>query len=444
MSDMSGRLSDALDSDRQRELANVREAAERIWSRPLHRTYTDHSVAHSKRVIALLDGLSAGMMRTDKRLSPTEAFVLLAAALLHDVGMQDERYADGNLEEIRAHHHEQTAEMIYRVFEDPANAFNIPLSSDPGIVEAVALVAQGHCRVDLQDRAYDSFVHGGETVRLRLLAALLRFADALDLDHRRVDLELMKLLDLPLESQLHWWRCHYVSGVSIVDEYIRIAYRLPQERPDYEQLIVPLVETDIRREMADLEEILRAHAVKVALGKPQVRLMRAVQPLPPEVESLAREWVAGGKKQEAGGRKEEARSKKQEAGGKKQERRAEDVVAEGHPPSGRQAATTMFDMRGQTVGTQINVAGDYHEHAPWRRPAATPGKTVGEADHDAGEERRQNLRQQLGIQRANLNELELQRAGYGIRVPLDLINEIKLVQEHIREIERELVELEVG
>ncbi|MBC8450383.1 MAG: HD domain-containing protein, partial [Chloroflexi bacterium] len=388
MSDMSGRLSDALDSDRRRELENVRAAAERIWSRPLHRTYTDHTVAHSERVIGLLDGLSAGMMRTDKRLSPTEVFVLLAAAVLHDIGMQDERYADGNLEDIRAHHHEQTAEMIFRVFEDPANAFNIPLSSDPGIVEAVALVAQGHCRVDLQDRAYDSFVHGGETVRLRLLAALLRFADALDLDHRRVDLELMKLLDLPLESQLHWWRCHYVSGVSIVDEYIRIAYRLPQERPDYEQLIVPLVETDIRREMADLEEIFRANAVKVALGKPQVRFMRAVQPLPPQVEVLAREWVAGG-----------TGSKRQEAGGKKQGRRAEDVVAESHPPSRREAPTTIFDMRGQTVGTQTIVAGDYHEHAslrrPGRRPAAAPGKTVGEADHDAGEERCQELCQQL-------------------------------------------------
>ena len=54
------------------------------------------------------------------------------------------------------------------------------------------------------------------------------------------------------------------------------------------------------------------------------------------------------------------------------------------------------------------------------------------------EERRQNLLQQLAIQRINLNELELQRARYGIRVPLDLVNEIKLVQERIGEIERQL------
>ncbi|MBC8449507.1 MAG: hypothetical protein H8D78_17305 [Chloroflexi bacterium] len=59
-------------------------------------------------------------------------------------------------------------------------------------------------------------------------------------------------------------------------------------------------------------------------------------------------------------------------------------------------------------------------------------------------ERRQNLREQLAIQRRNLNDLELQRARYGIRVPLDLVNEIRLVQEHIGEIEQELAQLDAG
>ena len=59
-------------------------------------------------------------------------------------------------------------------------------------------------------------------------------------------------------------------------------------------------------------------------------------------------------------------------------------------------------------------------------------------------ERRQNLREQLAIQRRNLNELELQRARYGIRVPLDLVNEIGLVLERIGEIKRELARLDAG
>jgi len=287
-----GELMDRLDVGRRRALGNVRDAAGRIWARPLHRYYTDHSVAHSERIIALLDGLTAGVMESDKRLSQTEVFCLLAAAYLHDIGMQNERFAGGDLDEIRAHHHEQTAEMIYAVFEDPASAVRIPLGDEPGIVEGVALVARGHRRVDLTAAEYEPLTHGGGRVRVRLLAALLRFADELDIDHRRVDLEQMKVLALPVASQLHWWKCHYVGGVVIADGYIRAGYRLPQGRPDYEELVVPLVETGIRAKLAELEEIFWASGVKVALGKPEVRPMRLVQPLPPEVEALARRELA--------------------------------------------------------------------------------------------------------------------------------------------------------
>ena len=56
-------------------------------------------------------------------------------------------------------------------------------------------------------------------------------------------------------------------------------------------------------------------------------------------------------------------------------------------------------------------------------------------------ERRQNLRQQLATQKANLNELELQLAKFGIRKPLDLVNEHKDVKHRIEEIERELAQL---
>ena len=286
---MNGGLLEVLDSGKNRAVKNVREAVNRIWSRPLHRYYTDHTVDHSERVIALLDGLTEGMMATDNRLCPTEVFVLLAAAYLHDIGMQNERFAEGDLEDIRAIHHEIAAEMIYAVFEDPANAFAVPLARDPGPVEAIALVSRGHRKVDLSAPEFNPLTHGNETIRLRLLAALLRFADELDIDHRRVDLEQMKLMNVPDDSKLHWWKCHYVSGVSIEDGYIRVTYRFPRDRPGYEDLIVPLVETDIREKLADLEEILWVNGVKVALGKPQVRMMRLVQPLPLEVEDLARQ-----------------------------------------------------------------------------------------------------------------------------------------------------------
>jgi hypothetical protein len=447
---MNSMLMEILDADRRRALENAREAAARIWARPLHRSYTDHTVAHSERVIALLDGLTAGMMATDKRLSPIEVFCLLAAAYLHDIGMQNEKFAGGDLDEIRAHHNEQTAEMIYAVFEDPAHAFAIPLARDPGLVEAVALVAKGHRRVDLNAAEYEPFVHGGETLRLRLLAALLRFGDGLDMDHRRVDLEQMKLLALPVESQLHWWKCHYVSGVSIADEYIRVSYRFPQDWPNYQGLIVPLVEGEVRAQHAALEEIFRAQAVKVALGPPQVRLMRLVQPLPPEVEALARQKVGA----EGGVSPPWPSPPPAHA---PRERPTTPAT-----PSSSPAPVTVFDQREQTVGTQINVAGDHREPQPPaggatyhihieratgiaigdqarvespsgdRLPA---GKETAPEDAFAPEDERAALQRELARRKRNLYKLREQAAIYAAgETPLHLLNQIEAEEREIRRI----------
>ena len=59
-------------------------------------------------------------------------------------------------------------------------------------------------------------------------------------------------------------------------------------------------------------------------------------------------------------------------------------------------------------------------------------------------ERRQSLLRQRATLQASLNELELQRAHDGIRVPLDLINEIKVVRERLEQVEHELAQLGSG
>jgi len=413
---MNNTLVNTLNANQRRALENVREAAARIWSRPLHRHYTDHTVDHSERIIALLDGLTAGMMATEKRLSATEVLILLVAAYLHDIGMQNEKFAGGDLDEIREYHNEQSAEMIYAVLEDPAHALAIPLARDPGLVEAVALVAKGHRQVDLNAAEYEPFVHGRETVRLRLLAALLRFGDELDMDHRRVDLEQIKLLALPVESQLHWWKCHYVSGVSIADEYIRVSYRFPQDRPDYQGLIVPLVEGEVRAGHAALGEVFRAQAVKVALGPSQVRLMRLVQSLPSEVEALARRKV------EEGGRSPQLPPVAPPVGAPR-DRSATPTT----PSSIASTPLTVFDQRGQTVGTQINIAGD--ATGPLSAAEGREKGTLGPAEERAA------LQRELDQHKRNLYRLREQAAIYAAgETPLHLLNQIEAEEREIRRI----------
>jgi hypothetical protein len=53
--------------------------------------------------------------------------------------MQNEKFGGADLDYIRDHHHEETAEMIYGVFEDSKNAFTIPLVRDASLVESIVL-----------------------------------------------------------------------------------------------------------------------------------------------------------------------------------------------------------------------------------------------------------------------------------------------------------------
>ena len=79
-----------LERDRMAErIYQVRGKVEAIWKKPLLRQYTDHTVDHSFRIIQILDKFTDLL---DKSLTADEAYVLLCSALLHDIGMQQEKF----------------------------------------------------------------------------------------------------------------------------------------------------------------------------------------------------------------------------------------------------------------------------------------------------------------------------------------------------------------
>lgn len=267
---------------------NVREAASKIWHVQKHKYYTDHTVAHAERVIAKLDGLTAGIMDRKTPLSQHEIYILLAAAYLHDIGMQNECFDGGDLEKIREEHENITYEMIIGSVKNSKKFPTLKLISDPDLVESVGRVAAGHRRSDLTSSAYCPFVFGEESIRPQLLAALLRFGDALDIDHRRVFMENLKLAPISALSRYHWFRCYYISGVTIEDESIHIGYRLPPAK-GYKDLIIPLVEDTIRGELGTLESILRTHGAKIGLASPDIRYNELVEEMPKDVLDYATE-----------------------------------------------------------------------------------------------------------------------------------------------------------
>jgi len=220
-------------------LSSIEIAIRNLWKPPVLDYYTDHGIEHSERVIENLSKLLEGHSDI---LNDYERFILLASAYLHDVGMQAPSYAGidrpsgdytiNDKEIIREKHNEISAEIIKNsVSGEPIIMYNnkklrLGFELCPEYARFVAQVSKYHRILNLT--TLDDSSISGENLKLTLLAALLRLGDELDADHRRVNLEILKLREIPLKSKLHWWGHYYVQSVSIEGGRIKLYFRFPE------------------------------------------------------------------------------------------------------------------------------------------------------------------------------------------------------------------------
>ncbi|MFW6116752.1 MAG: HD domain-containing protein [bacterium] len=213
-------------------LERVRCKAEAIWKMPLLRQYTDHTVNHSFRVIEILDKLCDLLLQP---LTDDEAYVLLCSAFLHDIGMQQERFFEMDVvkdlyteEEVTQAREEKSKRdalirECHHLISEERIKYELGTNClEREFIDEIALVSRGHTKEDLA--TYEDRSKAGKPLRLRLLAGLLRLADELDLDYRRVDLEQLKQAIIPDVSKAHWWKCHYVESVDVEDGQIRLTF----------------------------------------------------------------------------------------------------------------------------------------------------------------------------------------------------------------------------
>lgn len=204
----------------------------------IYHHFTDHSSAHSERVIDIIGKLLNGQ----NNLNEDELFVLLAAAYLHDIGTQirkndllkfpgledllsqSDDMKRANLESeidllsfVRRWHHILTHFMITDLLRNYFGLDSCPYT------EEIALVAQGHRKVELTSAEY----RRRGAVRVDLLAAFLRLADELDCNRDRIDLRKMRVLDLSLEDKFYWFGHHCIDRLAIENHYIKLYGRIP-------------------------------------------------------------------------------------------------------------------------------------------------------------------------------------------------------------------------
>lgn len=158
--------------------------------------YTDHSAEHSKVVIEYSNYL---LSQSDvDNLNDDEIYIILTAAFLHDIGMsispfeyteftKTDLYLNyiiknpGKSKEdvIRDLHHVLSYNFIIKEWK----TLNIPTRD---YAEAIALVAQGHRKIELKEYNPRYAVKTGtEFVCLPYLAVILRIADELDATNKR-------------------------------------------------------------------------------------------------------------------------------------------------------------------------------------------------------------------------------------------------------------------
>ncbi len=218
-------LKQKLGQDFAAKLRIIEQEAGKIWKKGelYHVYYTLHGLDHSNNIITILDKLFEGLNPADA-LNDTEIFCLLSAVYLHDVGMQckfpDDVERAAKISElkkrpytfqdlIRDEHHIRSGQYIKDTYKN--------LKLDHVEAECIRLISEGHRQIKLESKEYDDQPIGLERVRVRLLAALLRLADELDIAYTRAPETLLDILknDMPDYSRIQWLKHYYTSGILI-------------------------------------------------------------------------------------------------------------------------------------------------------------------------------------------------------------------------------------
>jgi len=163
--------------------------------------YTDHGEKHVEAVIEAAGSLLAPAFQAERadRLDCMALYCLLMGILWHDVGMVSGRSG----------HAKKVAEMT-----DQVKRIAFPNPSVQGHVARIAAAHSGEDGLQSVDLEADfTGTHRTHTIFPRALAALLRFADELSDDQRRVSQSLLDMNSVPDRARIYWEYARCVAAV---------------------------------------------------------------------------------------------------------------------------------------------------------------------------------------------------------------------------------------
>jgi WD40 repeat protein len=312
--DVEKQLLERVTDDRLRvSLAEIRQAAEDIWADDAPRIiqdYTDHGIAHSER----LAGFAAKLLVANdgRDLSAQEMYLLLAGIYLHDIGMQcdvvqfpevRERaevlgaqfdieftaetasgYSIDEQKAIRRNHQYLAAAWIDHANRTGATVLGPAAKTIPeDLVDDLMDVCKHHAKLPITDCPL-TFTFD-PTGRKQLVAALLRFADELDVDGHRVSIETVKNFRLDPRNSAYWWLHNRTKVVFSARNVILLAIRLhPDDVKQHGPFVHAAFITEFQTKNRPVVTVLAQNGIPIVISADsKVVEQDRAEPLPQEI-----------------------------------------------------------------------------------------------------------------------------------------------------------------
>jgi len=220
-----------------------------------HPTYTSHGPDHALALVHILDK-AIEPIRAEVTLTPPELYILLAAALLHDVGMVgDVAATEAQRAQFRRDHHVRTYSYICSHWRE--------LHLEAECYQVIADVAAAHRKQNIIQDIHE-FPVGveGSVPRAKLCAALLRLVDECHITADRVPQDYGSL-GLPLDSASHFEAHVRTHGLTFdpKEGVVRLAVTVETEA---DEQMFGTIRDKIKAELSDLQPVFAEHRIPYA------------------------------------------------------------------------------------------------------------------------------------------------------------------------------------
>ena len=234
-----------------------------INSQGLFKFYTDHGPGHSFRILRLM----AEFCETQKlQWDPNEVYYLYLSAYCHDLGMlklHGENFDDiETCENVRKKHHQRVHEYLLNHWRE------IQLANEEEAILLGNICAAHSRKVDICDlpETVDFLTDDGIIkIRARYLGAIIRLADALDMDHRRLPPEpYRENKEIPFKTDIEYWKHEIVERVKIFPQKIVVAFKIKYIYP-VNMNIEEVVKNNLQDEINSIRNIFDAYNIPLTL-----------------------------------------------------------------------------------------------------------------------------------------------------------------------------------